>query len=39
MLANYKHSTKYPLAIVELLLEVFGPDIGGGYDIGCKFGR
>jgi hypothetical protein len=38
MLANYNHSAKYPLAIVEVLLEVFGPDIGGGYDIGCKFG-
>ena len=24
--------------MVEILLEVFGADIGGGYDIGCKFG-
>ncbi|KAF8518833.1 hypothetical protein BU17DRAFT_48296 [Hysterangium stoloniferum] len=28
---------KYPLAVVEVLLEVFGTGIGGGYDIGCKF--
>lgn len=30
-------SAKYPLAIVSKLLDVFGNDIGGGYDIGCKF--
>ncbi|KAF8229074.1 hypothetical protein L208DRAFT_1288400 [Tricholoma matsutake] len=30
--------SKYPLAVVEVLLEMFGPGIGGGYDIGCKFG-
>ena len=29
---------KYPLAIVEALLDAFGSNIGGGYDIGCKFG-
>jgi hypothetical protein len=29
---------KYPLAIVETLLDAFGSNIGGGYDIGCKFG-
>ncbi|KAG6906459.1 hypothetical protein DXG01_013831 [Tephrocybe rancida] len=29
--------SKYPLAVVATLLEVFGEDIGGGYDIGCKF--
>lgn len=29
-------SSKYPLAIVEALLNAFGSDIGGGYDIGCK---
>lgn len=29
---------KYPLAIVEHLLHVFSPNLGGGYDIGCKFG-
>jgi KDZ transposase-like protein len=28
---------KYPLAVVETLLEVFGIRTGGGYDIGCKF--
>ena len=28
---------KYPLAVVEKLLKVFGQGIGGGYDIGCKF--
>ncbi|KAG6847569.1 hypothetical protein H0H93_007343 [Arthromyces matolae] len=28
---------KYPLAVVEVLLEAFGVRIGGGYDIGCKF--
>jgi hypothetical protein len=35
---NLAFSAKYPLAVVEVLLEVFGPGIGGGYDIGCKFG-
>ncbi|KAG6898732.1 hypothetical protein C0993_004792 [Termitomyces sp. T159_Od127] len=29
---------KYPLAVVNELLNVFGTHIGGGYDIGCKFG-
>ncbi|KAF8220137.1 hypothetical protein L208DRAFT_1335600, partial [Tricholoma matsutake] len=28
---------KYPLAIVEVLLEAFGTGIGGGYNISCKF--
>lgn len=37
MLADYSHSAKYPLAIVETLLDVFGAGIGGGYDISCKF--
>jgi hypothetical protein len=36
-LANPIPSAKYPLAVVEVLLEVFGAGIGGGYDIGCKF--
>ena len=36
-LTNYSNSSKYPLAVVEVLLEAFGADIGGGYDIGCKF--
>ncbi|KAG2111904.1 uncharacterized protein F5147DRAFT_744601 [Suillus discolor] len=28
---------KYPLAIVSKLLDAFGKDLGGGYDIGCRF--
>ncbi|KAG6839200.1 hypothetical protein C0991_004959 [Blastosporella zonata] len=28
---------KYPLAVVEVLLQAFGLRIGRGYDIGCKF--
>ncbi|KAJ7159890.1 hypothetical protein C8R43DRAFT_881551 [Mycena crocata] len=28
---------KYPLAVVKELLEVFGMDIGAGYDVGCHF--
>ncbi|KAJ6493110.1 hypothetical protein C8R45DRAFT_1095624 [Mycena sanguinolenta] len=28
---------KYPLAIVDKLLDAFGLKIGGGYDIGCHF--
>ncbi|KAG2108078.1 hypothetical protein DEU56DRAFT_874537 [Suillus clintonianus] len=28
---------KYPLAIVSKLLDVFGSNLGGGYDIGCQF--
>ncbi|KII92056.1 hypothetical protein PLICRDRAFT_677552, partial [Plicaturopsis crispa FD-325 SS-3] len=28
---------KYPLAVVAKLLNVFGNDLGGGFDIGCKF--
>ncbi|KAJ7190380.1 hypothetical protein GGX14DRAFT_382252 [Mycena pura] len=27
---------KYPVAVVELLLNVFGEGLVGGYDIGCK---
>ncbi|KAG6877118.1 hypothetical protein C0992_010769 [Termitomyces sp. T32_za158] len=30
-------SAKYPLAIVNELLQAFGMRIGNGYDIGCKF--
>ncbi|KAJ3507908.1 hypothetical protein NMY22_g16786 [Coprinellus aureogranulatus] len=30
--------SKYPLAVVEALLDAFGSDIGAGYDIGCRFG-
>ncbi|KAJ7217557.1 hypothetical protein C8J57DRAFT_1254979 [Mycena rebaudengoi] len=29
---------KYPLAIVDALLDAFGPKLGVGYDIGCGFG-
>ncbi|TFK59396.1 hypothetical protein BDN72DRAFT_780810, partial [Pluteus cervinus] len=29
--------SKYPLAVVSKLLEVFGADLGSGYDIGCGF--
>ncbi|KAJ3575677.1 hypothetical protein NP233_g931 [Leucocoprinus birnbaumii] len=29
--------SKYPLAVVEALIDAFGAGIGGGYDIGCKF--
>ncbi|KAJ6597738.1 hypothetical protein DFH09DRAFT_904088 [Mycena vulgaris] len=29
--------SKYPLAVVDALLDAFGPDLGGGYDIGCGF--
>ncbi|KAK0478992.1 hypothetical protein IW261DRAFT_1551567 [Armillaria novae-zelandiae] len=34
-----REQAKYPLAIVERLLKVFGEQLGIGYDIGCKFGR
>lgn len=30
---------KYPLAIVSKLLQVYGPDILVGYDIGCEFSK
>src|SRR6266576_2940423 len=36
--ANYLSSAKYPLAITNILLQVFGCDLCIGYDIGCKFG-
>ncbi|KAF9037083.1 hypothetical protein BJ165DRAFT_1353764, partial [Panaeolus papilionaceus] len=29
--------SKYPLAVVKALLDAFGPNLGGGYDIGCQF--
>ncbi|KAI5990753.1 hypothetical protein EDD15DRAFT_2169952 [Pisolithus albus] len=28
---------KYPVAVVSKLLDVFGSNLAGGYDIGCKF--
>jgi hypothetical protein len=30
-------SAKYPLAIVDRLLDVYGPNLGCAYDIGCVF--
>jgi hypothetical protein len=30
--------SKYPLAVVEVLLDALGIRLGAGYDIGCKFG-
>ncbi|KAF8131776.1 hypothetical protein K438DRAFT_1788198 [Mycena galopus ATCC 62051] len=38
VVADMNHRAKYPLAIVEVLLDAFGLKIGGGYDIGCHFG-
>ncbi|KAJ3572909.1 hypothetical protein NP233_g2769 [Leucocoprinus birnbaumii] len=29
--------SQYPLAVVETLLDTFGTNLGGGYDIGCRF--
>jgi hypothetical protein len=29
--------SKYPLSIVKKMLDVFGRDLGKGYDIGCRF--
>ena len=31
--------SKYPLAVVDALLDAYGSDIGAGYDIGCRFGK
>lgn len=36
-LTDLVYSTKYPLAVVEALLDAYGDDIGCGYDIGCRF--
>jgi len=30
-------SSKYPLAIVSKMIDIFGADLGHGYDIGCCF--
>ena len=38
ILTNPSSSSKYPVAVVEVLLEAFVLGIGGGYDIGYKFG-
>ncbi|KAI6013624.1 hypothetical protein BKA83DRAFT_4473946 [Pisolithus microcarpus] len=29
--------SKYALVVTSKLLDAFGPDLGGGYDIGCRF--
>ncbi|KAI5999610.1 hypothetical protein EDD15DRAFT_2193652 [Pisolithus albus] len=29
--------SKYALTVTSKLLDAFGPDLGGGYDIGCRF--
>lgn len=31
------YRAKYPLAVVNKLLHIFGASLGGGYDIGCQF--
>ncbi|KAG1884301.1 hypothetical protein F4604DRAFT_1878723 [Suillus subluteus] len=36
MVQSGEHA-KYPLAIVAKLLDAFGDNLGGGYDIGCQF--
>lgn len=36
-LPSSNYSAKYPLAIVNKMLEVFGKDLALGYDIGCQF--
>ena len=36
-LTQSSDSAKYPLAIVDKLLNVYGPDLAVGYDIGCAF--
>ena len=32
-------SAKYPLAMANKLIQVYGKDIGCGYDIGCAFSK
>ena len=36
-LTNKFNRSKYPLAIVAKMLDVFGADLAAGYDIGCGF--
>lgn len=31
--------SKYPLSVVDTLMEAFGPNLGVGYDIGCRFSK
>src|SRR5882724_4060025 len=35
--ADTSCSAKYPLAIIEKVLDAFGENVGIGYDIGCSF--
>jgi hypothetical protein len=36
--AESSHSrAKYPLATIEVLLKALRSNLGGGYDIGCRF--
>lgn len=37
LLADPFFRAKYPLAVVSKLLDTFGSNLGGGYDIGCRF--
>lgn len=37
MATDIVHRSQYPLAVVEQLLDAFGPKLGVGYDIGCRF--
>ena len=37
ILIMFTFRSKYPLAIVAKMLEVFGQDLALGYDIGCRF--
>ena len=34
---TYYLSSKYGLAVVNKLIDIFGADLGEGYDIGCHF--
>lgn len=34
---HISHRAKYPLAVIVKLMDVFGDNLGGGYDIGCQF--
>lgn len=37
LLTCYAGRSKYPLAVVEALLDTFSDGLSGGYDVGCKF--
>jgi hypothetical protein len=36
MFTSFTPSAKYPLAIANKIIDIFGDDQGVGYDIGCK---